>query len=119
MQIQGVVTDPVNNTVIAFATIEGYLDGLLLGSAVANSSGAFVLNVPSTPDTIIISSASYTPGTFRYPGATNGGEYQLFPNIVEGENVVIVSPKPKEKKSTGLFGRLIGGFAVYYLLKKK
>lgn len=119
MEVQGIVTDPINKTVIPYATIEAWLGTTLLASGIANESGAFIVYPPGTPDKIKISSASYITGEFKYPGASFGGQYDLFPNVATGEEVVIVSPKPKQKKPSSIFLIIAAASAVYFLTKKR
>jgi len=96
MTIQGSVTNGIDGSAVAGASVQAWQGNLMLGGVAADAGGLFSLTVPGTPDKLRISSASYIAQEFVYPGSSDTSRYSLYPNVVEGDNVVITSVRKKK-----------------------
>lgn len=115
MTINGRVVDLDTGGSLPGATVEAWTGSLMLARTAADSNGFFSLSFSSSPDRIIVTSASYKGGVFSYPGSMSN-VFKLEKNIVEGEPVVIKSGSGKGG-SWWLWGAL--GLFLLMAVKKK
>lgn len=115
MLIQGIVNDGDNGVPVARASVEAWTGNLRISSTVADDNGVFSLDVPGSPDLIKITSASFSPGNFAWPAHSGNPVYTIYPNVVEGENVVVTATK-KKKPALWVVGLML---AAALLLKDK
>lgn len=91
--VKGQIIDSATGHPVPFATVELWFDNIKLASAVADESGFFVVESQSSPDSLILTSASYLPVKFSLPDSTLGPVFMMQPNVKTGENVIVTAVK--------------------------
>jgi len=113
MDYAGRIIDSVSADPVAGATVELWINNIMLSRVAADNNGYFKFSSSSSGDRLTVDSASYGAKSFPAPDIGSSPVYKLDREIIQGETAFVTN---KKKQSAGL---MFGLLALLLLLLKK